>query len=90
MYKIAADKASDFLQHAEIDIIDETKCKSFYERAKGRHLSDGVINEQICAGDLNGGKDTCQVSWTKITSCMTSFLSSQGNIFRVTVEDLYK
>lgn len=47
------------LQDAQVPIIGRTKCDNL--------LGPGVItNNMICAGFLEGGKDTCQVLYTQI------------------------
>ena len=40
--------------------IDQEKCKESYKTYK--LMSNGIIESQFCAGELEGKKDTCQVS----------------------------
>lgn len=56
------------LQEAEVPIIEHQKCKNIYNPlAPFLPQAQPVIEEtMVCAGDLNKGKDTCQVrvcSW---------------------------
>lgn len=44
-----------------LDIIDNDNCASYIERDH-RKLRNGLVEQQMCAGVLTGGKDTCQVS----------------------------
>lgn len=41
--------------------IDQEKCKESYKTYK--LMSDGIRDTQFCAGELEGKKDTCQVSF---------------------------
>ncbi|XP_077284901.1 serine protease snk-like [Arctopsyche grandis] len=52
------EKPSETLQKVTIDLIDNKTCTDFYNRK--RKLPDGIIDGQLCAGYLSGGKDTCQ------------------------------
>lgn len=61
IHKFTDENTSDFLQHAEVNIYGDAECKGFYKN-RLRNLPEGIVNEQICAGDLQAGKDTCQVS----------------------------
>lgn len=45
-----------------LDIIDNDNCASYIER-DNRKLRNGLTEQQMCAGVLTGGKDTCQVSF---------------------------
>ena len=37
-------------------------CNESYRSNVGRQLPNGILDDtQLCAGDLKGGKDTCQV-----------------------------
>lgn len=47
-----------------LDIIDNDNCASYIERDH-RKLRYGLTEQQMCAGVLTGGKDTCQVSLLK-------------------------
>lgn len=40
----------------ELDIIDNSVCNQYFEDTK---LDRGIIESQICAGVLSGGRDTC-------------------------------
>ncbi|XP_077284774.1 serine protease snk-like [Arctopsyche grandis] len=51
--------SSDTLQKVSIDLIDKKTCVDFY-KDRSRKLPDGIIDGQLCAADLGGGKDTCQ------------------------------
>jgi hypothetical protein len=42
-----------------LDIYDNSACRNTY--LNDRKLKDGIKDSQLCAGVLNGGKDTCQV-----------------------------
>lgn len=55
---LAGDKSDDLLKVA-LDIIDNNYCNSLY--GKMPRLRQGIIDSQVCAGYLEGGKDTCQV-----------------------------
>lgn len=48
---------SNILQEVTLDIINRNICTKLVSR--GRKLKDGLIDTQICAGVLKGGKDTC-------------------------------
>ncbi|XP_037943720.1 serine protease snake-like [Teleopsis dalmanni] len=49
---------SQDLQRVELNIIDQKVCKDIYQTE--RRLPRGIVDEQLCAGYLKGGKDTCQ------------------------------
>lgn len=40
----------------ELDIIGNSQCNQYFEDTK---LDRGIIESQLCAGVLSGGKDTC-------------------------------
>lgn len=58
---IKAGPKSDELLKVVLDIIDNDNCASYIERDH-RKLRNGLVEQQMCAGVLTGGKDTCQVS----------------------------
>lgn len=41
-----------------LDLIDRVQCNSFFPRRPA--INNGVMASMICAGVLEGGKDTCQ------------------------------
>ncbi|KAJ6640320.1 Serine protease snake [Pseudolycoriella hygida] len=49
---------SDELRKVSLNIIDNSQCQQLYEKSK--KLKDGIVSTQLCAGYLEGGRDTCQ------------------------------
>lgn len=49
---------SEELQKVDLNIIDPGICQQAYSNEK--KLAEGIIEQQFCAGHLDGGKDTCQ------------------------------
>lgn len=49
---------SDKLQKVELSMIEQSLCKILYN--KERRLPNGIMEDQFCAGHMDGGKDTCQ------------------------------
>lgn len=49
---------SDTLQKVTLDIISNHQCAPLFEI--NRRLQQGIVDTQMCAGYLDGGKDTCQ------------------------------
>jgi len=46
----------------QLNYISEDECKKTYAEDVGtRRLPDGLISSLLCAGIMEGGKDTCQV-----------------------------
>lgn len=60
---LGGEQSNDLLKVA-LDIISSTQCNQMYGTSK--RLRFGIIESQICAGYLAGGKDTCQVNYTYI------------------------
>ena len=55
--KIESGESNKILRQVVVDRVNKEVCNS-------TDIYDGVINESmICAGFLQGGKDSCQVSW---------------------------
>ncbi|KOB72494.1 Hemolymph proteinase 9 [Operophtera brumata] len=50
---------SPHLQAADVDIIDSTQCDELLENTHNRHWT-GLMENQLCAGRLEGGVDACQ------------------------------
>jgi hypothetical protein len=50
---------SDDLLKVSLNIYDNSVCRNQY--GGDRRLRHGIIDSQLCAGSLEGGKDTCQV-----------------------------
>lgn len=62
MYFQASDSNSDDLLKVSVDIIGHVQCQNIYSGAYLNRLEEGIIDTQLCAGDVDsGGKDTCQV-----------------------------
>ncbi|GAB0087381.1 serine protease snake-like isoform X1 [Sergentomyia squamirostris] len=49
---------SDILLKVTLDIIPNNQCAPLFEI--NRKLQQGIVNTQMCAGYLDGGRDTCQ------------------------------
>lgn len=48
------------LMKVSIDFIDRSICNKTYSSDVGEKLlKRGIVTSQLCAGNLNGGKDTC-------------------------------
>lgn len=57
------------LMKVQLDYITEVSCKKSYRFDLGRrYLPKGFIRNFLCAGIIEGGKDTCQVIMLSITS----------------------
>ena len=54
-------RPSESLLKASLDIFDNKVCVDAY--GTERTLKNGIIDSQLCAGDLTGERDTCQVSF---------------------------
>jgi len=45
-----------------LDFVEQNDCNRSYSSSLSPNLEFGINpNNQICAGELEGGKDTCQV-----------------------------
>jgi len=45
-----------------LDLIEQNECNRSYSSSPNKNLEFGINpSNQICAGKLEGGKDTCQV-----------------------------
>ncbi|XP_041983784.1 serine protease snake-like [Aricia agestis] len=55
-----ARRTSTDLQKVSLTLFDNNSCNRLLEREEKRHWERGVIDTQVCAGELRGGKDTCQ------------------------------
>jgi hypothetical protein len=51
-------RVSDELMQVSLDIIKNVDCATYFDEERG--LEDGIIDSQVCAGVLTGGKDTCR------------------------------
>jgi secreted trypsin-like serine protease len=51
--------AEDLLK-VTLNIYDNAECAARYPAELNRKLPRGIVNSQLCAGYLAGGKDTCQ------------------------------
>lgn len=56
-------KSSNILQHLQIPILENEECKEQYQK-QGKLISQEQFGDAvICAGYLEGGKDSCQVRY---------------------------
>ncbi|KAF2884868.1 hypothetical protein ILUMI_21287 [Ignelater luminosus] len=53
-----ADDLSDKLLKVELNVFDNSLCSKRY--SSSRKLPQGIVSTMLCAGKLEGGKDTCQ------------------------------
>lgn len=59
-----AESRSDDLLKVVLKIIDNRQCAPLYvDQINRRRLRNGIVDTQMCAGELDGGKDTCQVKY---------------------------
>lgn len=56
-YTEVAGQVSDELMKVELDFIDNQRCNRFFD--DDFKLDNGIVDSQICAGVLDGGRDTC-------------------------------
>ncbi|CAH1969972.1 unnamed protein product [Acanthoscelides obtectus] len=56
-----AGETSDRLLEVNLNIYDNSLCQKAYRNNNG--LANGITSTMICAGELKGGKDTCQVCY---------------------------
>lgn len=57
---IVGNVRSNMLLKAKVSIVAREKCNENY--SMWRKLPDGIAEEQLCAGDPQGLRDTCQVN----------------------------
>lgn len=59
-------KLSDSLMKVNLNVIDNRQCNSLYNRGLGTDtsFSSGIVDTMLCAGVLEGGRDSCLVSRT--------------------------
>lgn len=55
----AGETSSDDLLKVVLNIIDNKQCNSLY--GTDTKLKNGITNDMVCAGELSGKRDTCQV-----------------------------
>ncbi|XP_055545848.1 serine protease snake-like [Wyeomyia smithii] len=48
------------LHQVDLPLVDQSECNWLLSRPRTRRLPLGVLPSQICAGELDGGKDTCE------------------------------
>lgn len=61
-YCAESNTGSNELMKVQLNYISDDDCKKAYTEDLGtRRLPDGLITSLLCAGIMEGGKDTCQV-----------------------------
>uniref|UniRef100_A0A8D8RL55 Serine protease snake n=2 Tax=Cacopsylla melanoneura TaxID=428564 RepID=A0A8D8RL55_9HEMI len=53
------DRSSDVLLKVGLGFIENNKCAALYRSEQSSSLNKGIIESQLCAGELDGGYDTC-------------------------------
>lgn len=56
-----AGRTADILQKVELDVIENIQCGRLLQLLFDSPNDYAVDETQLCAGELIGGKDTCQV-----------------------------
>jgi secreted trypsin-like serine protease len=51
-------ESAEYLQKVTLQLLNTSTCQPSYRNR--RNLKKGIVNEQLCAGDLSGDRDTCQ------------------------------
>lgn len=51
-----------FLREASMTVIASSTCSRMYNDTDRQHLSHGIDKTQLCAGNPQGGIDSCQVN----------------------------
>lgn len=75
-YCAESDTGSNELMKVQLNYISEGDCKKAYAEDLGsRRLPDGLRSSLLCAGIMEGGKDTCQVE--KLYSIPGPFIFQQ-------------
>lgn len=61
-YYVSAGPTSNILMKVSLDLVEQNECNSSYSSFTGKNLAFGISPDtHICAGQTEGGKDTCQV-----------------------------
>jgi hypothetical protein len=64
----ANDAQSKHLLKVTLNFVTNTDCVKYYKYdIGGRQIPEGISDDQLCSGVLEGGKDTCQVRCDIIT-----------------------
>lgn len=61
LFNFSAGRNSDNLLKADLEIVENEKCKTFYPSNVEGHNKLGITNNQLCAG--SSMKDACQVNY---------------------------
>lgn len=72
-----------------LSIIDNKECNELYKQdiINARFFKQGIVDSMLCAGELQGGKDTCLVS-LRVNNCLTILLAFYDrNIFYDFIEN---
>lgn len=59
---VSAGPTSNILMKVSLDLVEHNECNHSYAFNTGKNLALGISpDSHICAGQMKGGKDTCQV-----------------------------
>lgn len=73
-------KGSDDLMKVQLSYISDNECTDIFKSDMGgRQMPDGLIPNMLCAGEMGGGKDTCQVIFP--SAFLYSFISEKKEGF---------
>ena len=73
----AAAEISDKLMKVSLNIYSNSRCSQTYQVNK--HLPQGIKSNMICAGELKGGMDTCQVRLVFVSRLLLKIVITQGD-----------
>lgn len=80
--------SSAALLEAQVPVVETNTCREQYQRVRNAVVDDRVL----CAGYAQGGKDACQVSYTRVLRITTFFMAIDRQLnqhrlcfYRVTV-----
>lgn len=72
---ISAGPTSNVLMKVSLDLVKQDDCNQSYSSTIGKNLAVGINPiSQICAGEKEGGKDTCQVRKDISLNCIRIFI----------------
>lgn len=62
------------LREVQVPIINQSSCQSMYQILSSDLITVDVLSDMICAGYMEGGKDSCQVCYYYYTASTLTIL----------------